>query len=154
MLPRPVENKVRKENAIRQGIISNDVCTENCIKLRINVGDKSAENKKDSTIADTYRNKFLIPLDFEMLDSSAPYYQVGLGNSLCYEITFNDYNRVTKSAVTSSDAKYEISNLSLEYEILTNSTSQDLSKLNMMNQSSDILQHSQNRPTGDRWLKF
>ena len=21
-------------------------------------------------------------------------------------------------------------------------------------QSSDILQHSQNRPTGDRWLKF
>ena len=23
-----------------------------------------------------------------------------------------------------------------------------------MNQSSDILQHSQNRPTGDRWLKF
>ena len=25
---------------------------------------------------------------------------------------------------------------------------------NRRNQSSDILQHSQNRPTGDRWLKF
>ena len=24
----------------------------------------------------------------------------------------------------------------------------------LKNQSSDILQHSQNRPTGDRWLKF
>ena len=24
----------------------------------------------------------------------------------------------------------------------------------ILNQSSDILQHSQNRPTGDRWLKF
>ena len=24
----------------------------------------------------------------------------------------------------------------------------------LTNQSSDILQHSQNRPTGDRWLKF
>ena len=24
----------------------------------------------------------------------------------------------------------------------------------LLNQSSDILQHSQNRPTGDRWLKF
>ena len=24
----------------------------------------------------------------------------------------------------------------------------------LSNQSSDILQHSQNRPTGDRWLKF
>ena len=26
--------------------------------------------------------------------------------------------------------------------------------INTTNQSSDILQHSQNRPTGDRWLKF
>ena len=25
---------------------------------------------------------------------------------------------------------------------------------NLGDQSSDILQHSQNRPTGDRWLKF
>ena len=24
----------------------------------------------------------------------------------------------------------------------------------IVNQRSDILQHSQNRPTGDRWLKF
>ena len=54
-----------------------------------------------------------------MLDSSAPYYQVGLGNRLCYEITFNYHNRVTKSAVASPDAKYEISNISLEYEIVT-----------------------------------
>ena len=60
-----------------------------------------------------------------MLDSLAPYYQAGLGNRLCYEITFNDYNRVTKSSVSSPkvpDAKYEISNVSLEYEIVTNST--------------------------------
>ena len=26
--------------------------------------------------------------------------------------------------------------------------------MDCQNQSSDILQHSQNRPTGDRWLKF
>ena len=110
-----------KKNAIRQGITSNDGCTENCIKLRINTGDKRAANKKDSAIADAYGKKFLIPLDFEMLDSSAPYYQAGLGNRLCYEITFNDYNRVTKSAVASPDAKYEISNISLEYEIVTSS---------------------------------
>ena len=35
-----------KRNAIRQGIISNDGCTENCIKLRINAGDKDASNAK------------------------------------------------------------------------------------------------------------
>ena len=82
---------------------------ENCIKLRINAGDKNAGSKQDKAIADAYGNKFIIPLDFEMLDSGAPYYQAGLGNRLSYEITFNDYNLVTKSTVSSPkvpDAKF------------------------------------------------
>ena len=95
---------------------------ENCIKLRINAGDKNTSNTQDKAIADAYGNKFIIPLDFEMLDSAAPYYQAGLGKRLCYEITFNDYNRVTKSGVSSPkvpDAKYKITDISLEYEIVT-----------------------------------
>ena len=95
---------------------------ENYIKLRINAGDKNASNAQDKAIADAYGNKFIIPLDFEMLDSAAPYYQAGLGNRLCYELTFNDYNRVTKSGVSSPevpDAKYKITDISLEYEIVT-----------------------------------
>ena len=86
------KTKSEMRNAIRQGIISNGGCTNNCIKLRINAGDKSTGVAKDNAIANTYGNKFIIPLDFEMLDSAAPYYQAGLGNRLCYEITFNDYN--------------------------------------------------------------
>ena len=84
------KTKSEKRNAIRQGIISTDGCMENCIKLRINTGDKSTSNKQCNAIADAYGNKFIIPLDFEMLDSAAPYYQAGLRNRLCYEITFND----------------------------------------------------------------
>ena len=57
-----------------------------------------------------------------MLDSALPYYQAGLKNRLCYEIPFNYYNRVIKSTVASPDAKYEISNISLEIEIVTHST--------------------------------
>ena len=79
--------------------------------MRINAGDKDASSKKDKAIADAYRNKFIIPLDFEMLDSSAPFYKVGLRNRLCYEITFNDYNRVINSAVASPDAKYKITDI-------------------------------------------
>ena len=86
------KTKSEMRNAIQQGIISNGGCTNNCIKLRINAGDKSTGVAKDNAIANTYGNKFIIPLDFEMLDSAAPYYQAGLGNRLCYEITFNDYN--------------------------------------------------------------
>ena len=114
--------KSENRNAIRQGIISADGCTENCIKLRINAGDKNASNAQDEAIAEVYGNKFIIPLDFEMLDSVAPYYQAGLGNRLCYELTFNDYNRVTKSGVSLPkvpDAKYKITDISSKYEITT-----------------------------------
>ena len=38
------KTKSKKRNAIWQGIISSDGCTENCIKLRINAGDKNAGN--------------------------------------------------------------------------------------------------------------
>ena len=116
------KTKSEKRAAIQQGIISTDGCTENCIKLRSNAADKNASKTQDKAIADAYGNKFIIPLDFEMLDSAAPYYQAGLGNRLCYKLTFNDYNRVTKSGVSSPkvpDAKYKITNISLEYEIAT-----------------------------------
>ena len=106
-----------KKNAARQGIVSTDGCMPNCIKLRINAGNKDATNAQDKAIADAYGNKFIIPLDFEMLDSAAPYYQVGLGNRLCYEITFKDYNRVINSSKT--NAMYKITDISLEYEIVT-----------------------------------
>ena len=92
------------------------------LQLRINAGDKNASNSKDKAIADAYENKFIIPLYFEMLDSAALYYQAGLGNRLCYKLTFNDYNRVTKSGVSSPkvpDTKYKITDISLEYEITT-----------------------------------
>ena len=66
----------QKENAIRQGIICTDGdLTPNCMKLRMNAGDKSAVVAQDKAIAEAYRNKFIIPLDFEMLDSAMPYYQ-------------------------------------------------------------------------------
>ena len=90
-----------------------------CIRLRINAGDKSPTPARDKAIADAYGNKLIIPLDFEMLDSSAPCYQARLGNRLCYEITFNGYNRVINSSVAAPDAKYKITDISLDYEIVT-----------------------------------
>ena len=74
------------------------------------------------------------------------------------------------------DATYTISNISLEFDTVTNASLAGQIRTEYMkssipydrilrariiplnnsdtNQSSDILQHSQNRPTGDRWLKF
>ena len=87
------KTKSEKKNAIRQGIISADGdLTPNCMKLRINAGDKSTTPAKDNAIAEAYGNKFIIPLDFEMLDSAIPYYQVELRNRLSYGLKFNNYN--------------------------------------------------------------
>ena len=112
------KTKSEKRNAIRQGIIStNSDLTPNCMRLRINAGNKDATNVQDKAIADAYGNKFIIPLDFEMLDSAMPYYQAGLRNRLSYELLFNDYNRVINSSKT--DATYKITDISLEYDIVT-----------------------------------
>ena len=76
-----------RHNAVFQGIVETDGQTENAIKHRINAGDK-ASNVKDQTVASIYDNRFCIPLDFEILETSLPLYRYGLGLNL-YEIPKN-----------------------------------------------------------------
>ena len=52
----------------------------------INAGDK-ASTAKDETMTSIFDNEFCIPLDFEILESSLPFYQYGLGSRLTYELT-------------------------------------------------------------------
>ena len=70
-----------RHNAVFQGIVEADGRTENAIKHRINAGDK-ANDAKDETVASILDNKFCIPLDFEILESSLPLYQYGLSSRL------------------------------------------------------------------------
>ena len=79
----------------------------------INASDK-ANNAKDQTVASIYDNRFCIPLDFKILESSLPLYQYGLGCLLTYELTFADYFDVIKA--TNPNATYTISNISLEFD--------------------------------------
>ena len=111
--------KTERRNAIFQGMVEADGQTENAIKNRINATDK-ANNVKDQTVASIYDNRFCIPLDFEILESSLPLYQYGLGSRLTYELTFADYSDVIKS--TDPDATYTISNISLEFDTITNAS--------------------------------
>ena len=106
-------------NAVFQGIVEADGQTENAIKHRINATDK-ANNAKDQTVASIYDNKFCIPLDFEILESSLLLYQYGLGSRLTYELTFTDYADVIKAM--NPDATYTISNISLEFDTIINAS--------------------------------
>ena len=106
-------------NAVFQGIVEVDGQTENAIKHRINATDK-ANDANDQTVASIYNNRFCIPLDFEILESSLPLYQYGLSSLLTYELTFADYSDVIKA--TNPDATYMISNISLEFDTVINAS--------------------------------
>ena len=108
-----------RRNAVFQGIVETDGQTENAIKHRINAGDK-ASNAKDQTVASIFDNEFCIPLDFEILETSLPLYQYGLGSRLTYELTYADYSGVIKA--TDPDATYKISNISLEFDTIINAS--------------------------------
>ena len=71
---------VERLNAVFQGIVEADGQMENAIKHRINASDE-ANNAEDQTAASIYDSRFCIPLDFEILESSLPLYQYGLGTA-------------------------------------------------------------------------
>ena len=124
-----------RRNAIFQGIVEADGQTENAIKHRINAGDK-VNNAKDQTVASIYDNRFCIPSDFEILESSLPLYQYGLGSRLTYELTFADYSDVIKS--TDTDATYTISNISLEFDTIINASLANQIRTEYMKSSIEI----------------
>ena len=111
--------KTKRLNSVFQGIVEADGQTENVIKHRINATDK-ANNAKDQTVASIYDNRFCIPLDFGIRESSLPLYQYGLGSRLTYELTFADDSDVIKS--TDPEATYTISNISLEFDTIINAS--------------------------------
>ena len=81
-------------------------------------GANTAANASIQAIVKTYRNRFYIPLDFEILTCTSPFLQSALNDRLSYELVFNDYKRVVMC--DKSDGKYKISGISLEYDIVTN----------------------------------
>ena len=113
------KSTTERHSAVFQCIVEAGGQTENAIKHRINAGDK-ASNASDETVASIFDNKFCIPLDFEILKSSLPFYQYGLGSRLTYDLTFADYSDVIKTS--NPDASYTISNISLEFDTVTNAS--------------------------------
>ena len=105
--------------AVFQGIVDADSQTENAIKHWIDA-DHKADVANDITVASIYDNHFCIPLDFEILESSLPLYQYHLGSHLTYELTFADYSDVIKA--NKPDATFTISNISLEFDTITNAS--------------------------------
>ena len=90
----------------------------NMLKHRVGAGNASTD-AEDQAIAGAFKNRFCIPLDFELLETHMPFYQAGLGDRLEYELTFNVYYKVINS--TDANSSYVISNICLEFDMVTDS---------------------------------
>jgi hypothetical protein len=115
--------KNERTNLTHQGI---DTSTnQNTTRLRIGAANKDSSKVEDSAISTAYGTRFSIPLDFEILTAHMPYHQSGLFEYLEYILEFNTYGRTISldtdaTAVEKTSTKYAISNIALEYEMLTN----------------------------------
>ena len=101
-----------RENAQYQGIDESD--NRNTTRIRVSAGNKNASVAADKA----YSNRFYIPLDFDLLESHMPFYRSAFGDRLEFEFTVNDYNRMIW-ATGDTDASYDIENISLEYDMVT-----------------------------------
>lgn len=105
-----------RKNAQYQGI--DESASQNVTKLRTDAGDKDATKAEDKAIADAFGKRYMVPLDFELLETHMPFYQSALGDRLEYELTFNSYDRVIKADAVKKGS-YKIDNICLEYEMVT-----------------------------------
>ena len=104
-----------REEAVEQGIQSEAIA-----KIRIEAGDAADNNAKNNALAAAYSNRFYIPLDFELISSHMPIHQSDIKEHLEFQLTFNDRNKIVKAS-GDTDAKYAISEVNLEYEVVSNS---------------------------------
>ena len=109
-----------RENGLYQGIGTS--ANRNATRFRIGAGDRDESVAADKAIADAFSNRFYIPLDIEIHKRHMPFYQSAFGDRLKYELTFNDYNRLTLAtgaAGATADASFQVGNISLEFDVVS-----------------------------------
>ena len=105
-----------KPSTERKNMAYQGIGKTNMLKHRVEA-ENATSDIEDQAIANAYKNRFCIPLDFEILETHMPFYQAGIGDRLEYELTFNDYNKVIKS--TDTEATYKIKNICLEFDMVS-----------------------------------
>jgi hypothetical protein len=101
----------KTENQIRDSVLEGmgSVLT----KKRLRYPDVDNSN----ILIKTFKNKFCVPLDFELLNSQAPFFQGALLDRLSYDFEINSYANVIKSSDPQS--RFTISNICLEYDVVS-----------------------------------
>ena len=110
----------KKEKARR---VSQGIQSEAGLKLRVKSDGAATTDAEEVAISKTLGNRFVIPVDFELLHEIAPLLSSHL-NDIKFELTFNDPQSVilgstdTLASATNQDYNYEVNDIHLEYDVI------------------------------------
>ena len=104
------KTKNSRKDAVMEGI-DNSALTKKRLRYP-NVADPDIAVK-------TFKKKFCIPLDFELLNSHAPFFQKALSDRLTYDFEIASYSDIIKSS--DPESTLSITNICLEYDVVSSS---------------------------------
>ena len=113
-------SKKEKSRRISQGIH-----TENGLKLRVSASGAKGD-VEEVAIAKTRKNRFRIPIDFEVLNHIGSYHPHSMKDQLKLELVFNDPKAIilasTAALATAADRDYSytVTDIQMEWDQITN----------------------------------
>ena len=114
-------SKKEKSRRIFQGIQ-----TDAGLRIRVN-SEGATGNTEEVAIGKTLKNRFRIPIDFELLNDMAPFPSRHLQHKLQFELTFNDAKSVILgstpilASANDHDYNYLVYDIKREYDVITDS---------------------------------
>jgi len=110
----------KRDGMILEGIQSKDLC-----KIRPGAGDKktsgvNAENK----LNEVYGSKYRIRLDYQIVTDHGIFYPQALYNDLVFKVTLAEAEQTVRGS-DSTQLKYKLTNIQLEYEMIRSKTLAD-----------------------------
>ena len=104
--------KSQRENLVFQGIQESTFRALRSIK-------KTTNDATQARLLEIYKTKYKIPLDFEFLTTEGPLFTYAIEEDLIFELTLSPVRDVIVTSET-KDWNYELNNICLEYDTVTN----------------------------------
>ena len=107
-----------RKNMIFQGIQSKNL---RALRSGVTEANVTGETANEKTLNSVFGEKYKIPLDFELLSTHSPFYKFPIQEDVIFEITLAPKEDIIVTTTT-TNMNYELKNICLEYETVTNET--------------------------------
>ena len=110
--------KEKRDNMVFQGIQPKNLAM---LRSGVATADIVGETADEKTLNTIFGNKYKIPLDFELLTTHAPVYKFPIQEDIIFELKLAPKEDIIVTATTAK-MNYELKNICLEYDTISNET--------------------------------